>query len=96
MSKQRSHSLNSVSNFGIVGDSGDETRSEEDIPEQVLVIPLAGREEDALGLLPEQKVLELEGKRQVNVIPIGVPGSEELANVSVGRHSGESQEKRTR
>ncbi|KAL0275969.1 UNVERIFIED_CONTAM: hypothetical protein PYX00_003663 [Menopon gallinae] len=96
VSKQRSHSLNSVSNFGMVGDSGDETRPEDDLPEQVLVIPLTGREEDALGLLPEHKVLELEGKRQVSVIPIGVPGSEELANVSVGRHSGESQEKRTR
>lgn len=72
----------------------DDLKVEKESPQQILVLPLSGGDGEPVGLLPEQKVLEMEGKKQVDVIPICVkdqnleePGAEQR---------GEGQEKRTR
>lgn len=91
--------MNSVANSSGSGanDSGDEVRgSDDETPEQVLVLPLSGNETEPIGLMSEQKVLEMEEKRQVDVIPIGVAGDQDLTDSAANRHRGESQEKRTR
>lgn len=82
-----------------INDNAEEVRitGEEEIPEQVLIFSLTGGENETVGLMPEQKVLELEEKRQADTVPIGVAVDQDLTkDLSVERHRGETQEKRTR
>lgn len=100
--KQRNHIVASVINGGgnLSGNENAEeirTGGEEETAEQVLIFSLTGGENETVGLMSEHKVLELEGKRQADTVPIGVAADQDLSkDLNVEGHRGETQEKRTR
>ncbi|KAK6641198.1 hypothetical protein RUM44_012907 [Polyplax serrata] len=95
VNRQKNHSSNNYSNLASTNDDVDESKIEDECPQQILVLPLSGQDGEPIGLLSEQKVLEVEGKRQVDVISLGVKVDQNLGEPGVEQR-GEGQEKRTR
>lgn len=75
-------------------DNLDDSKIEEELPQQILVLPLSNREGEPVGLMSEHKVLELEGKKQIDVMPMSTK-DQVLSESGEGRY-GEGPEKRTR
>lgn len=62
-----------------------------------MIFSLAEGDAETIGLMSEQKVLELEEKRRVDPIPIDVAVDRDITKgLTVDRHRVDTQEKRTR